>query len=133
MAARILVIEDDANTLELMTYLLTAFGHVALTARNGEAGVAAIRAAPPDLVVCDIQLPRLDGYGVARTLLDDPGLSRIPLIAVTALAMVGDREKILSAGFDGYLSKPIAPETFVAELERFLPADLHGRRPLPGG
>ena len=128
MPARILVIEDDPNTMELMTYLLTAFGHTPLTAGNGVAGVALASAEQPDLIVCDIQLPELDGYGVARALAEDPRLSDIPLIAVTALAMVGDREKILAVGFDGYMSKPIIPETFVEQLDCYLPAALHARR-----
>jgi len=128
MPARILVIEDDPNTLELMTYLLTAFGHTVLTATDGFAGLALAGADGPDLIVCDIQLPALDGYGVARALAGNPRLKGIPLIAITALAMVGDRENILAAGFDGYMSKPIVPETFVADLDGYLPAALHARR-----
>jgi CheY-like chemotaxis protein len=127
MPARILVIEDDPNTLELLTYLLTAFGHTVLTADNGVAGLAVARAERPDLIACDIQLPQLDGLGVARALGADPELSAIPLIAVTAFSMVGDRESILTAGFDAYISKPIAPETFVAQLDRYLPPALHAR------
>jgi CheY-like chemotaxis protein len=133
MPARILVIEDDPNTLELMTYLLTAFGHTVLTAENGVAGLAMARAERPDLIACDIQLPQLDGLGVARELAKDPELAGIPLIAVTAFSMVGDRETILSAGFDDYISKPIEPEKFVAQLDRYLPAALHARRTAAGG
>ncbi len=128
MPARILVIEDDPNTLELMIYLLTAFGHTVLTAGNGIAGLAVASAEKPDLIACDIQLPHLDGYGVARALAKDLDLSSIPLIAVTAFSMVGDREAILSAGFDGYISKPIAPESFAEQLDRYLPPALHARR-----
>jgi two-component system cell cycle response regulator DivK len=129
MPARILVIEDDPNTLELMIYLLDAFGHSPLTAGNGVAGMTLASAERPDLIVCDIQLPELDGYGVARALAEDPRLSTIPLIAITALAMVGDRERILAAGFDGYMSKPIVPETFVGQLDHYLPPALHSHRP----
>jgi len=132
MPARILVIEDDPNTLELMTYLLAAFGHDPLTAGNGVAGMGLASAERPDLIICDIQLPELDGYGVARALAEDPKLSGIPLIAITALAMVGDRERILAAGFDGYMSKPIVPETFVDQLDCYLPPALHARRPEMG-
>jgi CheY-like chemotaxis protein len=122
--ARILVIEDDPNTMELMTYLLSAFGHTVLCAGNGLDGVALAAEQRPDLIACDVQLPALDGYGVARRLADDPELAGIPLIAVTAFSMVGDRETILSAGFDDYISKPIIPETFVEQLDRFLPQAL---------
>lgn len=125
MPARVLVIEDDPNTLELMTYLLTAFGHTVLAANNGATGLALAGAERPDLIACDIQLPGLDGYGVARSLAGDPELAGIPLIAVTAFSMVGDRELILSAGFDDYISKPIVPESFVEHLNRYLPPALH--------
>jgi CheY-like chemotaxis protein len=128
MPARILVIEDDPNTLELMTYLLTAFGHIVLTAADGVTGLALARAERPDLIACDIQLPQLDGFGVARALAENPELSGIPLIAVTAFSMVGDREAILNAGFDDYISKPIEPEKFVGQLDRYLPPALHARQ-----
>lgn len=120
MRARILVIEDNPANLELMRYLLESFGHTVLTAPDGEAGVAMVRQERPDLVLCDVQLPLLDGIGVARRIRSDPDLNRIPLIAVTAFAMVGDRERMLHAGFDGYLPKPITPENFLADIEGFL-------------
>lgn len=75
----------------------------------------------PDLIICDVHLPKLDGYGVVAELKKDPLLSKIPALAVTALAMVGDRERLLEAGFNGYIGKPIEPDLFVAELESFLP------------
>ena len=121
--ARILVIEDNPANLDLMTYLLRAFGHTPASAADGVEGIAAARSAIPDLIICDIQLPGLDGFDVARTLKAEPALCAIPLVAVTALAMVGDRDQILAAGFDGYLAKPIAPETFIAQLEAFLPLE----------
>jgi len=125
MSARILVIEDTPANLDLMAYLLGAFGHTVRTATDGREGLAAIRSEPPDIVVCDIHMPGTDGYAVARQLKADPVLRPIPLVAVTALAMVGDREKVLAAGFDGYITKPITPETFVAQLETYLDAALH--------
>jgi CheY-like chemotaxis protein len=126
----ILVIEDNQPNLELMTYLLHAFGHVTTSACDGEAGVAAALATPPDVILCDLALPRLDGYGVARRLKADARLAAVPIIAVTASAMVGDRDKVVAAGFDGYIRKPITPETFVAEVERCVPPKAsHGRDP----
>ena len=120
MAARILVIEDNPTNLTLMGYLLKAFGHTVLTAIDGEQGLEAVRSEVPDLIICDVQIPKLDGYEVAKQLKNHPTLCKIPLIAVTALAMVGDREKILAAGFDGYIPKPIDPEAFVPEVEALL-------------
>jgi CheY-like chemotaxis protein len=118
--ARILIIEDNPANLELMTYLLGAFGHTALVARDGEEGVEVALRSLPDLILCDLALPRLDGFGVAHRLIAEDGLRGVPFIAVTASAMVGDRDKVLAAGFDGYISKPITPETFVADIERYL-------------
>jgi two-component system cell cycle response regulator len=127
--ARILVIEDNRDSLELMQYLLSAFGHEPLAADNGEAGIETARRAHPDLVLCDIHLPGADGYEVVRELRRDTALDCVPIIAVTALAMLGDREKGLAAGFDGYISKPIDPERFVAEVDRFIKAELRGSAP----
>ena len=120
MGSRILVIEDNPTNMELMTYLLNAFGHTTIAARDGEEGVEAALRDTPDLILCDLALPKLDGYGVARRLRAEPSLSTVPLIAVTASAMVGDRDKVIAIGFDGYISKPITPETFVAEVESYL-------------
>lgn len=120
MGYRILVIEDNAANLELMTYLLQAFGHSTDVARDGTAGVTAAIDGRPDLILCDIALPRQDGYEVVRQLKAEPSLAHVPIIAVTASAMTGDRAKVLARGFDGYISKPITPETFVGDVEAFL-------------
>ena len=120
--ARILIIEDNPTNMELMSYLLTAFGHTPLMAFDGESGVRMAREQRPDLILCDVYLPKLDGYGVVAALKGDPGLRAIPVLAATALAMVGDRERLMEAGFDGYLAKPIEPEQFVGQLAPFLPA-----------
>jgi CheY-like chemotaxis protein len=127
MAAHILVIEDNSANLELMTYLLEAFGHTVSTAEDGGQGLEAIRSKCPDLVICDIHLPTVSGYEVARKMKEDPEMKTRPLIAVTALAMLGDRDKVLSAGFDGYITKPIAPELFVEDVEKFLSPNKRSR------
>jgi len=119
--ARILIIEDNPANVELMAFLLTAYGHTAASAPDGPRGIAAARAEPPDLVACDVNLPGMNGFEVLAALKAEPSLARVPVLAVTALAMAGDREKVLAAGFDGYISKPIEPDSFVAELEAFLP------------
>ena len=108
-----------------MVYLLRAFGHEALQAHDGAEGIELVRAERPDLVLLDIHMPRMDGYEVVRQLRQDPHCGRIPLIAVTALAMVGDREKILGAGFNGYIAKPIDPEAFHSHVQAFLAPSLH--------
>jgi two-component system cell cycle response regulator len=123
MPARILVIEDNTANLELMTYLLNAFGHITITARDGEAGLETAHRESLDLIICDIELPKLNGYEVARQLKKHPTLQDVPLVAVTAYAMVDDREKVLNAGFNGYISKPIEPELFVSQVEAFLNSD----------
>jgi len=118
--ARILIIEDNPANIELMSFLLSAYGHAPLSAADGPRGVAAARSERPDLIACDVNLPGMDGFAVLAELKGDPALAGVPILAVTALAMTGDREKVLAAGFDGYISKPIEPESFVAELEAFL-------------
>lgn len=118
--ARVLVIEDNPASLELMVYLLHAFGHAPLCARDGLDGIATARRERPDLILCDIRLPRADGIEVCRQLKKDPRLQNVPLVALTAYAMVGDREKLLGEGFSGYLSKPIHPQTFVNQIAPYL-------------
>lgn len=120
MPGRVLIIEDNPLNLELMDYLLRAFNYTVLAATDGDKGIELATREPADLIVCDVHLPTVDGYEVARRLKQHPVLREIPLVAVTALAMVGDREKVLAAGFDGYISKPIAPELFVSEVEAFI-------------
>jgi two-component system cell cycle response regulator len=129
---RILLIEDNPDNLELMSYLLGAYGHSVATAEDGESGIEAARKVRPDLVACDIHLPGVDGYAVAKALKAVPELAGMPVVAVTALAMVGDREKILASGFDGYITKPIDPELVVSDIESFLPAHLRGSAPRNG-
>jgi two-component system cell cycle response regulator len=94
----------------------------------------AIEHRKPDLIVCDIQMPEMDGYALLSWLRANPALRDTPVVAVTALAMVGDRERILAAGFDGYLAKPIVPESFAEDVGVFLPAradrPAHAGRPL---
>jgi len=122
--ARFLIIEDNPANLELVRYLLEHAGHRVDGAVNGIDGVFAVGATAPDLVICDLQLPRLDGYGVLRELRARPAHAALPIIAVTAFSMPNDRKNVMQAGFDGYLSKPIDPETFVERIEAFLPPAL---------
>ena len=118
--ATILVVEDYPDNLALMTYLLTAAGHEVRGAVSGQQTIETAREDRPDLVVLDIQLPDMDGYQVLHELRTDPRTASVPVVAVTAYAMVGDRDDALAAGFDGYLPKPITPRTFAQTIESFL-------------
>lgn len=131
MAARILIVEDNATNLELVQYLLEMAGYSVLAARDGAQGVALALQERPELVVCDLQMPLLDGYEVLERLRADPTCAGMVVIAVTAFSMPGDRQRVMMAGFDGYLSKPIEPENFVAQIEAFLPVALRVSRPVP--
>lgn len=124
--ASILYIEDNEQNLYLVTYLLKANGYDVLQARDGQEGIGAAARYRPDLVLLDIQLPSMDGLAVARALRGNPDLSNTPIVALTSHAMVGDREKALEAGCAGYIEKPINPDTFVTQLEQYLPGSAPG-------
>ena len=127
MSAAILVVEDNRDNMELMRYLLTAYGYTPMLARGGADAVRSARERPPDLILMDLQMPEMDGHEASAAIRSEPGLGGCTIVAVTAFAMVGDRERILAAGFDGYISKPIAPESFVGQVETFLAPELHAR------
>jgi two-component system cell cycle response regulator DivK len=126
-----LVIEDDAFSRELVRYLLDWQGYTVLEAADGAAGVRLALSAHPDLVLCDLQMPVLNGYEVVRCLRANPAWHTVPVIAVTAFSMPGDRDTALAAGFDDYLTKPITPEIFVQQISAFLPPALRALGP-PG-
>jgi two-component system, cell cycle response regulator DivK len=119
MTLSILLIEDNEQNRYLATFLLEQHGHKVVPAFDGRCGIELARALVPHLVVLDIQLPIMDGYEVARALRAIETLRDTPIIAVTSHAMVGDREKALAAGCNGYIEKPINPETFEAEVASF--------------
>lgn len=121
---KILIIEDNKANLELMVYLFKLFGYATIIAMDGEEAITLTRQELPDLIVCDIQLPKLNGYELVKILKKDSQLQHIPIIAVTAYAMAGDRDKIRTAGFDAYIAKPINPAQFVHQVEVLLPEQL---------
>ncbi len=123
--ARILLVEDNPTNLELMRYLLTHHGHDVSSASNGEEGVERTRALRPDIVLCDLRMPYLDGYGLLERVRADPALDGVVVIAVTAYSMPDDRRRVHEAGFDGHLTKPIEPEKVVRQIEAFI---AEGRR-----
>lgn len=120
MKARILLIEDNEQNRYLARFLLEQGGYEVLQAETGPLGLEMAARTRPDLILLDIQLPGMDGHAVARTLKGDAALRSIPIVAVTSYAMAGDREKCLAAGAEGYIEKPINPETFLAEIATFL-------------
>lgn len=117
MKKKILVIEDNDQNLYLVTYILQKHGYEVCAAGDGPAGIALAGSVLPDLILLDIQLPRMDGYAVARDLRQNQALAGVPIIAVTSYAMAGDRDKALDAGCSGYIEKPINPDTFMAQVE----------------
>ena len=122
MNRKILVIEDNEQNLYLISFILKNNGYEVIPALNGLDGIKLAGLVNPSLVLLDIQLPGMDGYAVARELKSNPALADVPVVAVTSYAMVGDRGKCLDAGCVGYFTKPINPETFVAEMEKYLSA-----------
>lgn len=124
VAARILVVEDNQANIQLVDYVLRTRGYAPLLATTGEEGLRVAGETRPDLILLDLRLPGMDGYEVAGAIRRQDGCQDTRIVAVTASAMVGDRERIAEAGFDGYIQKPINPATFIADIERFLPESL---------
>ncbi len=119
MSQTILLIEDNAHNRYLATFLLERQGYRVIAAADGLQGIQTAQSARPALILLDIQLPTMDGYAVAKALRGIEGLATTPIIAVTSCAMTGDREKAMEAGCNGYIEKPINPDTFASEIERF--------------
>jgi CheY-like chemotaxis protein len=117
---RILVAEDNAVNRELLRELLEARGYTVSEACDGQEALHMIEQSLPELLLLDIGMPVLDGFAVIRKIRENPRLAPLPVVAVTAYAMRGDREKILASGFDGYLSKPLNPSSLTQELDRLL-------------
>ena len=112
----ILVVEDNAANMTLATFLLESAGHTVLAASNAEAGLTMARAEQPTLILMDIQLPGMDGLEATALLKADPLTQHIPVVALTALAMKGDEQRILAAGCDGYIAKPMRYKEFLEEI-----------------
>ena len=120
MKPKVLVIEDNEQNLYLITFLLKHHGYDVIQARDGLTAIQIAMKTNPDLILLDIQLPKMDGYAVASRFRSESALAGVPIIAVTSYAMVGDREKSFEAGCTGYIEKPIDPDTFIPELEKYL-------------
>jgi two-component system cell cycle response regulator DivK len=122
--ATILIVEDNATNMKLSSFLLESADYNVLMATTAEIGVAIARDQRPDLILMDIQLPGMDGLQATALLKADQVTRGIPVLALTALAMKGDEERILAAGCDGYIAKPLDYKAFLAEVK----ATLAGRR-----
>lgn len=113
---RVLVVEDNPANMTLAVFLLQSAGHAVLSATDAEAGLALARAERPHLILMDIQLPGMDGLEATAQLKGDEATRAIPVIALTALAMKGDEERIRAAGCDGYIAKPMRYQEFLATI-----------------
>jgi two-component system cell cycle response regulator DivK len=114
--ARVLVVEDNATNMTLATFLLQSAGHTVLLATDAEAGLTLARTEQPNLILMDIQLPGMDGLAATGLLKRENTTRAIPVIALTALAMKGDEERIRLAGCDGYIAKPMRYQEFLATI-----------------
>jgi two-component system cell cycle response regulator DivK len=122
MSSRILVVEDNADNRVLIMDVLDSMNYEVIIATDGEEGVKKANAERPDLILMDISLPQMDGLTATRRIKATPELQHIPIIALTAHAMVGDRERALDAGCDDYVSKPIDLRELANKLTRYLQA-----------
>jgi len=118
--SRILVVEDNRDNMELIVDILASLDHTVLQAVDGQQGLDMARAEKPDLILMDLSLPRMDGWTATSHIKADTQTQTIPVIALTAHAMVGDRERALAAGCDDYLTKPLNLGDLMAKLNQFL-------------
>ena len=114
--AKILIIEDNPTNMKLAMFLLEKAGHTVISALDAEAGLTLARDEHPSLILMDIQLPGMDGLEATSLLKQDAVTSAIPVVALTALAMKGDEERIRAAGCDGYISKPMRYQEFLTTI-----------------
>jgi CheY-like chemotaxis protein len=121
MKSKVMVIEDNEQNMYMITYLLESYSYEVIQSFNGIEGIKKAKEEKPDIILLDIQLPEMDGYNITREIKKNEELKNIPIIAVTAYAMMGDKEKAIDAGAIGYIEKPIDPDTFVSQMEAFLP------------
>lgn len=118
--ANILYIEDNPDNKLLVQRVISAMGHTFRWAENGTAGLASVAEQLPDLVLLDINLPDIDGYEVARRLRLDPATAQMPVVALTANALKGDDQKVLAAGCDGYITKPLSISDLRTQITHYL-------------
>lgn len=125
MTAQVLVVEDTPVNMKLVSMLLGKAGYRVLQADNANDGIALAREHLPDLILMDIQLPGMDGLTATRLLKQAEATRHIRIVALTALAMKGDEERMMAAGCDGYIAKPIQYKSFLAEVAKMLASPLN--------
>jgi two-component system, cell cycle response regulator DivK len=116
----VLVVDDDAMSLQVANIILSYHGVKVHTAKDGQEGLEAVKSVRPKFIISDLSMPVLDGWGMIGQLKSDPSTAAIPIIALTAHAMTGDKERAIQAGCHNYLTKPLTPSTFMRELMRLL-------------
>jgi len=117
---KVLVAEDNPVNRELLREVLESHGYTVIEACDGEEALRRIEATPPDILLLDLGMPVMDGYTTVQHIRRNPAMATLPVLAVTAYAMQSDREKVMAAGFDGYLSKPIQMGVLFDEMQRLL-------------
>ncbi len=120
-APTVLYVEDNEYNRKIVRQLLARTRYRLLEAADGEAGLAMARAEHPDLVLMDVQLPKMSGFEVTRALRADPATAGMPIIVVTSFALSGDDQKAMAAGASAYLAKPYSPRELLALIRKFLP------------
>lgn len=128
MKIKALIIEDNEQNMYMLSFLLEMNNYEVMQAFNGLEGIKAAKEGLPDVILLDIQLPEMDGYQVAHELRKSSDLNHILIVAVTSHAMVGDREKVMAAGANGYIEKPIDPDNFIQKMESYFSEELAQKR-----
>jgi CheY-like chemotaxis protein len=128
MRLKALIIEDNEQNMYMLSFLMGKNNYEVLQAFNGSEGIKAAKEWLPDIILLDIQLPEMDGYQVAQELRKSHELNHILIVAVTSHAMVGDREKVMAAGANGYIEKPIDPDNFIQKMESYFGEELQQKK-----
>ena len=114
----VLIVEDEPHNLGVPEGILTYYGAQVFTAEDGVEGLEVLADVTPTLILLDLSMPRMDGWEMIKRVRENPRTTSVPVVALTAHALRGDKERVLNAGFDGYISKPFLLETFMCEIVR---------------
>jgi two-component system cell cycle response regulator len=128
---KILIVEDEPDNMEVLSEMLTFYGAAVRGAEDGVQGLKLLDDYTPDLILLDLSMPQMDGWEMLRQIKANPKVGSIPVVALTAHAMIGDKERVLDAGFNGYVSKPISVATFLHDLRQTLESSHIPAAPTP--
>ncbi len=126
----ILVVDDEPDNLEVVATVLSFFGMTVITATDGMQGLEELKLLTPTLILLDLAMPRMDGWRMFEEIKSIPHLRQVPIVALTAHAMIGDEERILNVGFDGYLSKPVNLPTLLRDIEQAMAKKANRQTPI---